>query len=93
MATYITLYNYQGPIKGGGPDRFKKVQEVLEAGGGKFLQVWGLLGSYDIVSVGEFPDNHCAMKCIAKVGNIINATTHTMPAIERDDFLQILTEL
>ncbi|MCH8075061.1 MAG: GYD domain-containing protein [SAR324 cluster bacterium] len=93
MATYITLYNYQGPIKGGGPDRFKKVQEVLETGGGKFLQVWGLLGSYDIVSVGEFPDNHCAMKCIAKVGNIINATTHTMPAIERDDFLQILTEL
>ena len=93
MAIYVTLYNYQGPIKGGGPDRFKKVQEVLETGGGKFLQVWGLLGSYDIVSVGEFPDNHCAMKCIAKVGNIINATTHTMPAIERDDFLQILTEL
>ncbi len=57
------------------------------------MQVWGLLGSYDVVSVGEFPDNPCAMKCVAKVGNIINASTHTMPAIERDDFLQILTEL
>ncbi len=93
MATYVTLYNYQGPIKGGGPDRFKKVQETVEAGGGKILHVWGLLGAYDIVSVGDFPDNRCAMKCAAKVGNIINASTHTMPAIERDDFLQLLTEL
>ncbi len=93
MATYVTLCKYQGPIKGGGPDRFKKVQEVVEKEGGKILHVWGLLGAYDLVSIGEFPDNACAMECMAKVGNIINASTQTMPAMERDDFLQLLTRL
>ena len=93
MATYVTLCKYQGPIKGGGPDRFKKVQEVLEKGGGKILHVWGLLGAYDLISIGDFPDNACAMECMAKVGNIINASTQTMPAMERDDFLQLLSRL
>lgn len=93
MPTYVTLYNYQGPIKGGGPDRFKKVQEAVAAEGGKILHVFGLLGAYDIVSISESPDNRSAMKLAAKVGAIINASTHTMPAVERDDFLQLLSEL
>ena len=93
METFVTLYNYQGPIKGGGPDRFKKVQEAVAAEGGKVLHVWGLLGAYDIVSVGEFPNNQAAMKAAAKVGAIIHASTHTMPAVERDDFLKLLSEL
>ena len=93
MAIYVTLFNYTGPIKGGGPDRFKKVQEVVSAVGGNILHVYGLLGAYDILTVGEFPDNRAAMKAAAKVGNIIGARSHTMPALERDDFLQLLTEL
>ena len=56
-------------------------------------QAYGLLGAYDIAAVVECPDNRTAMKAAAKVGNLIGARTHTMPAVERDDFLQLLTEL
>lgn len=33
------------------------------------------------------------MKIAASVGNLIGAKSVTMPAVERDDFLQLLSEL
>ena len=93
MPTYVTLYNYTGPIKGGGPERFEKVKQFVAEEKGEILSVYGLLGTYDILSVAEFPDNRAAMKAAARVGNLINAKTNTMAAIERDDFLKLVSEL
>jgi uncharacterized protein with GYD domain len=93
MPTYITLYNYTGSIKGGGPERFEKVKQIVAEEKGEILHVFGLLGAYDILSISEFPDNRAAMKAIAKIGNLISAKTNTMAATERDDFLKLLTEL
>jgi uncharacterized protein with GYD domain len=93
MPTYITLYNYTGSIKGGGPERFEKVKQIAAEEKGEILHVFGLLGAYDVLSVCEFPDNRAAMKAIAKIGNLIGAKTNTMAALERDDFLKLLTEL
>jgi len=93
MPTYVTLYNYTGPIKGGGPQRFEKIKQIVTEEKGEILQVYGLLGAYDILSVSEFPDNRAAMKAAARVGNLISAQTNTMAAVERDDFLKLLTEL
>jgi uncharacterized protein with GYD domain len=93
MPTYITLYNYTGSIKGGGPERFEKVKQIVAEEKGEILHVFGLLGAYDILSISEFPDNRAAMKGIAKIGNLISAKTNTMAATERDDFLKLLTEL
>ena len=93
MPTYITLYNYTGSIKGGGPERFEKVKQIVAEEKGEILHVYGLLGAYDVLSVSEFPDNRAAMKAIAKIGNLIGAKTNTMAALERDDFLRLLAEL
>ena len=93
MGKYVTLFKYTGAVEGGGPERFAKVQEIVAAEGGKILQVYGLLGAYDIIGVVDCPSNLAAMKAAAKIGNLIGAQTHTMPAVERDDFLQMLTEL
>ncbi len=93
MPTYVTLYNYTGPIQGGGPERFEKVKQVVAEEKGEILHVYGLLGAYDILSVSEFPDNRAAMKAAARVGALISAKTNTMPAVERDDFLKLLSEL
>jgi len=60
---------------------------------GEILHVYGLLGPYDIVAVTKFPDNTAAMKAAARVGNLINAKTLTMPAVERDDFLKLISEM
>jgi uncharacterized protein with GYD domain len=93
MPAYVTLYNYTGPVKGGGPERFEKVKQIVAEEKGEILQVYGLLGAFDAMSVSEFPDTRAAMKAAARVGNLIGAQTHTMAAVERDDFLQILAEL
>jgi uncharacterized protein with GYD domain len=93
MPTYVTLYNYARPVKGGGPERFEKVKQIVAEEKGEILQVYGLLGAYDLLSISEFPDNRAAMKAAARVSNLISAQTNTMAAVERDDFLKLLTEL
>lgn len=93
MPTYITLYNYKGPVKGGGPDRFKKVNEIAAEEKGQIQQIYGLLGPYDAIAIGKFPDNRAAMKSAARVGNLINAQTVTMAAVDQEEFLKLLSEL
>ena len=93
MAKYVSLFRYTGAIEGGGPERFAKAQQIVAAENGEILAVYGLLGAYDLMSVVECPDNRAAMKIAAKIGNLIGAKTETMPAVDRDDFLQLLTEL
>ena len=93
MAKYVSLFKYTGAIEGGGPERFAKAQQIVAAENCEILAVYGLLGAYDLMSVVECPDNRAAMKIAAKIGNLIGAKTETMPALDRDDFLQLLTEL
>ena len=93
MPTYVTLYNYRGPVTGGGPERFKKVNEIVAEEKGELLQVYGLLGPYDAIAVSKFSDNQAAMKAAVRVGNLINAQTITMAAAEQEDFLKIISEL
>ena len=93
MPTYVTLYNYRGPISGGGPERFKKVNEIVAEQKGEVLQVYGLLGPYDAIAISKFPDNQAAMKAAARVGNLISAQTITMAAVEQEGFIKILGEL
>lgn len=93
MSTFVTLYNYTGAIEGGGPERLAKVEQIVAEEDGKILQIFGLLGAYDVVSISEFPDNQGAMKAAARVGNLIGANTHTMPAVEQEAFIQMLSEL
>ncbi len=91
MQAYVTLYTYSGPVKGGGPDRFEKVKQIVADEEGKILYLYGLLGAYDAMSVAEFPDNRSAMRASVRVGNLINAQTNTLAAVEGEDFLQILS--
>jgi len=93
MALYVTLRKYTGPIKGGGPERFKKVQEIVAKHGGKVHAVYGLLGPWDNISIAEFPSHEAAMRSNAAINNLIGTESLTMGAVERDTFLQILAEL
>jgi uncharacterized protein with GYD domain len=93
MALYVSLRKYTGAIKGGGPDRFKKVMDIVGKHGGKNLATYGLLGPWDVISVGEFPSHEAAMRASAEVNNLIGTESLTMGAVERDTFLQILSGL
>ena len=93
MQAYVTLYKYKGPVKGGGPERFEKVKQIVADEKGIILQIYGLLGNYDALTVAEFPDNRTAMRAALRIGNLINAQTNTMGAVEGEQFLQIMSEL
>ena len=93
MQAYVTLYKYKGPVKGGGPERFEKVKQIVADEKGRIMHIYGLLGNYDALSVAEFPDNRKAMRAALRIGNLIDAQTNTMAAVEGDEFLQIMSEL
>jgi uncharacterized protein with GYD domain len=93
MQPYVTLYKYTGPVTGGGEKRFEKVKQIVADEKGKILYIYGLLGAYDAMSLAEFPDNRSAMRAALRVGNLINAQTHTLAAVEGEDFLKVLSEL
>ncbi|CAB1064699.1 hypothetical protein D1BOALGB6SA_9495 [Olavius sp. associated proteobacterium Delta 1] len=93
MQAYVSLYKYKGPIKGGGRERFEKVKNIVTDEKGIIRHMYGLLGEYDALSVAEFPDNRAAMRAALRIGNLINAQTNTLAAVEGDDFLQIMSEL
>jgi uncharacterized protein with GYD domain len=93
MAKYVSLFTYTGAIEGGGPERFAKAQQIVSAEGCEIEAAYGLMGAYDVLAVVDCPDNRTACKVAAKIGNLIGARSQTMPAIERDDFLQLMTEL
>jgi len=93
MQAYVSLYKYKGSIKGGGSERFEKVKSIVADEKGRILHIYGLLGEYDALSVAEFPDNRAAMRAALRVGNLIDAQTNTLAAVEGDDFLKILSDL
>ena len=93
MQAYVSLYKYKGSVKGGGPERFEKVKEIVADENGRILHIYGLLGEYDALSVAEFPDNRTAMRAALRIGNLINAQRNTLAAVEGNDFLQILNDL
>jgi len=93
MQAYLSLYKYKGPVKGGGTERFEQVKAMVADEKGRILHMYGLLGEYDAMSVAEFPDNRAAMRAALRIGNLINAQTNTLAAVEGEDFLQILGDL
>jgi len=93
MAKFLTLYRFHRPVKGGGPERFKKFRALIEKEGGQVLAFHGLVGPYDVMVLADYPSIRAAAKGAAAVGNLITAESTTLPALEPADFLQLLKEL
>ena len=93
MQAYVSLFKYKGPVKGGGPERFEKVKDIVANEKGKIMNIYGLLGEYDALLIAKFEDNRAAMRAALRIANLINAQTNTLAAVEGNDFLEILSEI
>jgi len=93
MQTFLSLYRFQRPVKGGGPARFEVFKQLMQKEGGKLLAFHGLLGPYDVMVLAQYPSARAAAKGASAVGNLIRAECTTMPALEEGDFLTLLAEL
>ncbi len=96
MPGYIILYKYtqQGlaTIKES-PERINKAKALVEKLGGRVVGVWVTMGEYDLVSVGEFPDDQAVAAFALTHSRLGTVTTQTMRAFSEEEFAQIVSKL
>ena len=96
MPTYISLINYteQGirDIKNAGK-RITAAKKLAKSMGGKVKAVYLTLGSYDLVTILEAPDDETAAKFALTVGVMGNVRTTTLKAFSEAEYRKIVDSL
>ena len=95
MQHYVTLVKWtdQGMrnIKES-PKRAEGARKQAEAMGGK-MQLWYTQGKYDLVGLGEFPDDAAAQKFLYWLGSAGNVRTMTLKAWSVDEAASLISQL
>lgn len=95
MQTYVTLWKY---TKDGlvdinkTADRYKTVQKIIESNGGKLLNIYGLVGAYDVITIMEMPNEKVLASTILRICSKGRIIAQTMTALDIADFLKITKE-
>lgn len=96
MPAYITLYKFTSQglanIKGS-PERIKQAKAAIEKMGGRAIGVWVTMGEYDLVAIGEAPDDQTMAAFVLATAGLGNVTTQTMRAFSEEEFAQIVSKL
>lgn len=96
MATYIALSNFtdQGirDVKNS-TKRADAVKEAAKKFGVSMTHIFWTLGSYDLVSIIEAPDETSATAFALAIGSAGNVRTQTLRAFSRDEMNGILGKM
>ena len=96
MPTYISLYKLtdQG-IKNikEAPGRIEEGIRRAEEMGARVLGFYTVLGEYDYVAIGEFPNDETAMAFSLALGARGYVRTTTMKAFTKDEFGEVVNKL
>ena len=93
MPTFISLVNWTDQGIRAGKDTLERASAAAAAAenlGGKLKHIYWTVGSYDIVTVTEFPDDVTATAFLLALGSGGNVRTNTMRAFDRDEVAEIL---
>ena len=96
MPIYIGLYKLTDQGIKNIKDAPKRVEEAIkaaEAMGGKSLGVYTVLGEYDYVAIGEFPNDETALTFALAIGAKGNVRTTTLRAFTKEEFTKIVKKL
>ncbi len=96
MPTYVVLVNWtdQGirNVKGT-VERTDDVAKLAEKHGGRLVQSYWTVGPYDLVAIGEAPDDESASAFALELASVGNVRTTTMRAYDRDQMSGIIQRL
>ncbi len=96
MPYYVLLVNWteQGirNVKGT-VERTDDVARLAEKHGGRLVQSYWTVGPYDLVAIGEAPDDESASAFALELGSAGNVRTTTMRAYDRDQMSGIIQRL
>ena len=96
MPGYIGLYKFtkQGlaTIKES-PQRIKDAKAAAEKLGIKVIGVWVTMGTYDLVSVADAPNDEAVAVFALALAGQGNVTTQTLRALSEEEFAQVVSKL
>lgn len=96
MPGYISLMKWTskgiGEIKAS-PERIKQGKALAEKLGARVVGVWVTMGEYDMIAVGDFPNDQAAATFVLALAGQGNVTTQTMRALSEDEFAQVVAKL
>lgn len=95
MATYVTLYNWTEEGIKSYSETVQRAEAAIAAAekmGGKVNSILWTIGQYDIVSVGEFPDDETATAFALKLGAAGNVRTTTLRAFAGAEMSKIIAK-
>jgi uncharacterized protein with GYD domain len=96
MPIYVTLYKFtdQGvkAVKES-PARAEAATKALEAIGGKLLGLYYTMGEYDLIGIGEVPNDEAAMTYALGLGSAGNVRTTTLKAFTKEQFAEFVKKL
>ena len=96
MATYIMLVNYtQKGIENikESPARLDAVKQAFQAMGAEFKEFYLVMGRYDMVVIGEAPDDETVAKLALAIGSGGSVRTETLKAFSEDEYRKIIAAL
>jgi uncharacterized protein with GYD domain len=96
MATYIILANWTEKgienVKGS-PVRLAAAKQAFAAAGAELKEFYMVMGRYDMVVVGEAPDDETVAKIALRIGSGGAVRTETLRAFTEDEYRQIISAL
>ena len=97
MPTYVTLFNWTDQGIRNVRDTVERVDRASEMAeekyGVRLGQIYWTVGSYDLVSVFEAPDDESVSAFLLELGSIGNVRSTTLRAYNRDEMSTILERL
>lgn len=96
MPTYITLINWtQKGIENvkESPNRLDMAKKAFQAAGAEVKEFYLAMGRYDMVLVGEAPDDETAAKLALTVGSTGAIRTETLRVFTEDEYRRIIAAL
>jgi len=96
MATYITLWKYtrDGLVDiRHMPERLEAVKAGYAKNGGKLIDAYSIIGPYDVMTIGELPDERAITRTVLEICANGRATAQTMTALPMEDFLTLTQDI
>jgi uncharacterized protein with GYD domain len=96
MPTYMTLIRWtQKGVESvkEGPSRLDMARQAFKAMGAELKQMYLVMGQYDMVVIGEVPDDETVAKLSLTIGAQGNIRTETFRAFTEDEYRKIIDAL
>ncbi len=96
MPIYVTLWKY---TRDGLMDirnttaRFEAVKKIIANNGGKLLEIYGLIGEYDVITIMQMPNKSALASAILKICSSGRISAKTLSALPIEEFLNITKEV